>query len=247
LHIHQLRVTTKKLRSICGLLESLHTGLVAKEVLLPIRKVYKSGGRVRDLQVLLGIVREYEAQLEEKYADWEIFLGGQMALHKAEFRYRAGRLAPDTSQRIAGEMAAALRAVPQEAFGKLLHSWVDQMAAQIIALLDGPKTDEDLHTARARVKDILYVLQWVQSCGIDHPFLPRLEEIRLMGSQLGDWHDRVVLLENLHDFQEECTQLSLPCNPSTTYEHLQGQVIRDRDQWLEGREAALRALFGTQK
>lgn len=247
LHIHQLRVTTKKLRAIAGLLENIGSGLVSRQVLQPIRRVYKAGGRVRDLQVLLGIVRGYENTLQEKYPDWELYLGGQMAIHKTEFRYRAGRLAPDTSGAIAGEMTAALQAVPQEAFGKLVDDWIRQISTQIIALLDGPQTPEDLHTARSRVKDVLYVLQWLQAGGVDHPLLLQIEKVRLLGSQLGDWHDRVVLLENLHQFQHECAQLALPCNPSTTYEHLQQQVMLDRDHWLNGREAELRALFSPEK
>lgn len=243
LHIHQLRVTTKKLRAICGMLETIGTGLVAREVLRPIRRIYKAGGRVRDHQVLLGIVREYEALLEEKYTDWELFLGGEVAIHKSEFQHRAGRLAPETSTQIAGEITAALLDMPQEAFVKQVEGWTHQISAQIIALLDGPQTNEDLHTARARIKDILYVLQWLQASGVHHPLLPQIESVRLLGSQLGDWHDRVVLLENLHNFQHEVERMNLPCNPDTDYAHLEQQVRKDRDAWLKGREQEIRSLF----
>ena len=149
--IHDLRVNVKRLRALLRTYW-LFTGEARPDIPKSLKKIYKTAGEIRDLQLLLKSVarggklpevyrREIEVQLETAKKEWKDV-------------YDMRKLARARKKLEAYSYKAIPSFIPAE-FVKDRLALIDELRAA------DKEDDEDLHTVRKRVKDIVYLVRLV--------------------------------------------------------------------------------------
>lgn len=149
--IHDLRVNVKRLRALLRMYW-LFAGEARPDIPKSLKKAYKTAGEIRDLQLLLKNVagggklpevyrREIEVQLETAKGAWkEVYDARKLKRARKKLEAFAYRPIPSF--------------IPAE-FVKDRLALIDELRAA------DKEDDEDLHTVRKRVKDIVYLLRLV--------------------------------------------------------------------------------------
>lgn len=179
--IHVLRVNVKRLRAFLRCYRMFTGGA---KPLLPrmLKEVYEAAGEIRDMQLMLGsasiaaLPQVYRVAIEQRVA---------AAKDKWKDVYDAGKL---------GKKMNKLRAYNYKALPPFMPAeYIKSRLAQVAELRDpGPGSDEDLHTVRKQVKDIIYIARlvnqrWLRaSVAIEHLPLQKLEK---MAHLLGEFND----------------------------------------------------------
>lgn len=218
--VHEVRVTTRRLRAALTLFDPL---LVLPEDIAPrvLRRVERRFGRVRDLDVIAAALRA-AAKAEALPARTAVYanLGATIEGVRSEARKRAkAELARPRLRRLTSG----------------LHSWLEAPVFTPVATLptallvpdlllpflsrallepgwqvaEPPEPDArnaaPLHALRRRLKQLRYAIECVADW-YGAPVNTWLEELHAIQDALGDWHDTGLLLERLKD-QEALTSL----------------------------------------
>jgi CHAD domain-containing protein len=171
--IHGLRVNVKRLRALLRMYW-LYKGRARPALPKRLGQVYKAAGEVRDLQLLLrrtagkgNLPEVYRHKIEE-----------QLLLAKQAWSdaYIPAKLEKACEKLVTHVYKPVPAFMPAE-FMKERLGLIDELRAA------GTLDDEDVHTVRKRVKDIIYVVRlvndhWAKACGvIEHVPLHKFEEL----------------------------------------------------------------------
>ncbi|MBX2906841.1 MAG: CHAD domain-containing protein [Taibaiella sp.] len=188
--IHDLRLQVKRLRALLRMYW-LFTGRSRPEMPKRLKKVYKAAGEIRDLQLLLKTM-DGESKMPEEYRQ---AIDARLVVAKKDWwnAYSAGQLHKAVKKLSTYEYKALPAFMPAE-FIKERLTLIDELRAA------GEPDDEDVHTMRKRVKDIIYMVRlvnehWAKACGaMQHVPLQKFEEIAVA---IGAFNDARQALERV--------------------------------------------------
>lgn len=193
--IHELRVEYKKLRAFIRLLQM---DADARHITMTpdIKTVYHAAGQVRDLQLFLAQVKSQAEKDNISFTNYWQYLQQRLfkakeALVKAIEDLKAGKAIDN----IMHELPHALEDV---AVRKFIHRKVAAVQVILLAL----EKDDELHTVRKQLKDIIYNIRIFDSdWGISFPVTAWRSEKRLndTAAMLGDFNDRCIALSFLSE------------------------------------------------
>jgi CHAD domain-containing protein len=192
-YIHQFRVAVKKLNAIKGLVlkgrAEQDIGFSGGRLWSFIQPVYKTGGKVRNLQVILDVLSSFVA---EPPSDFKRFLYD---------RLREKRLAHDG-------IATTIELLSEKAFfnelkelvEKIYHGDVQEFEATIqwqgqraAHLIQSKPSGESWHEARRYFKESAHLIQLAESAGEPLVAGDDFFRYREMEQLLGSWHDFFML------------------------------------------------------
>lgn len=190
--IHNFRVSLKKLRTLFSLLEGITSGSFnAKENFRFFKSLFKELGILRDLQVLLITIENYEKFLNKRFTSFK----------------RAVRSREKTAQR---NLSIWMNEKGNQKYFKALrkniseHSKVEEQR-----IIDHSKTIIDnwvnkvragknlrshkrWHNHRRRLKRAKYLIEMINECyPLRSDQKDLLKKVRLLEEQLGNWHDLI--------------------------------------------------------
>ena len=193
--IHELRVEYKKLRAFIRLLQmdaDAHHLTMSPDI----KTVYHAAGQVRDLQLFLPQVK-LQAEKENiplpnyvQYLQQRLFKAKETLVTAIE-NLKAGKA-------IDNIMHGLPQALEDVAIRKFIHRKVAAVKVILLAL----EKDDELHTVRKQLKDIIYNIRIFDSdWGISFPVTAWRSEKRLndTATMLGDFNDRCIGLSFLSE------------------------------------------------
>ena len=236
--IHKMRTSIKRLRALFQLVEALTDGkFKAKEELKRGRKIFKSAGIIRELQVEEMLVYEYEEKLGLKFIDYSEYLieKGQREI----IRLKRGLPTQDDSLFDDEAFYMAIKSMGQKEIQSKARAFIKQKSNALLKLNEKAKTTKRTHQNRTILKQIYYL----------HPILLELsgrqqilgmppEEMSEKEQQIGNWHDRVNSLHYLHLFFDAKNG-----RDTDDYQKLKQFITKERD---EMKSAILKHLYNTQ-
>jgi CHAD domain-containing protein len=185
--IHDLRVNYKKVRAFLRL---LHLEKDAGDLNVPgkLRSLYHHCGKVRDLQLFLIELHALPvaAELPVCISRWkqQLFTYKEetiRAIEDMQFKRTANHLDKE---------------LPRQLRNETIKHFAHQKVATIhIVLLAADNSENDLHTIRKQIKDIIYNIRIFENdLGIPFPVSGWTSEKSLtdMASRLGDFNDRCI-------------------------------------------------------
>ena len=200
-NLHTLRVNVKKHLAFFNLLQFLDQKFSLKSVRKPFRNCMKQTGRLRDLEVELGIVKQHENELrlgpgysnhileEQRY---HLALLTQFEEKFSILRVReAGETVEDRLHRLAGRI---------DIWIGLNNYFLNQLdlVRQSVEVAVLTKKDKPLHELRMYVKELMLNLKLIQNLAPQKVRLKKLyDHLDKLQDLLGDWHDRVNALARM--------------------------------------------------
>lgn len=148
--IHLFRVNVKKFRAFLRLLE-YETGADLK-IPHSIKKTYQLAGKIRDRQLCINRITRNKLKNDSRVKEQLAAIQKELELLQEEKAKLPGK---ERLHKMEQEMAAQL---PEAPGGKDIKSYSGQQLAQVAALMQkGMLADEELHTVRKNIKDMIYL------------------------------------------------------------------------------------------
>lgn len=214
--IHQFRVTYKKLRAFLRL---VHAG-GHKRPLAPIKHIYTVAGEARDMQVHLPVIA---AWLEQD--------GHEDAVYPGTLKRKIEDVVVNLRQELRGLNVQNLTDMLTEDLpahlGKYkVEEFVHNQAVGFYEHIKDDATDEQLHTARKHLKDLVYNAGFLRADKVEQSFLEQHKEIKKLASLLGEYHDKQTLIAHLQALPED----GLPVNEQESLSRLQQKLNLEKQE-----------------
>jgi len=230
--IHQMRVAVKRIRAVLRLLEFISGGKFnKKDHFILFRKLFKSSGKLREMQVSLSLVNSLDQSLLYEFKEY---------LH-----HRQLKAIPKLNRRLAGFDSFELNEINNS-----LYEYIDGLSLDVILersrgyisekihkiklLLKDPN-DKNLHRVRFHTKELKEIHRIINSINPQEKSLIFENTLKEFNQQIGDWHDKVILIELLVKFIDRKTDLK-------KVNHLIDLMERIRKDSLEYRKIVLHEL-----
>jgi CHAD domain-containing protein len=248
--LHHTRVASRRLREVLPVLQL--DPEVARKLNRRLRKITDRLGRVREYDVLLGLLDELK-----KVGRYPKAALPRVAAHIAENRVHARERLLEKVQigelrRVASKLEKIARTLESSSDGLLTarHSWrwaIDARIARRASTLAAAIADagavylaERLHTVRIAVKKLRYALELAADA--DHlKSNPDLKQLRRAQNILGRLHDLQVLVDRAREVQASLAAPDLNARRELDVlvvalevdcRHLHGRYMQDRDALL---------------
>lgn len=229
--IHQMRVEIKRLKALFQLLEELTADFAAKENLLPIRPLYKSAGKIRDLQVQAGLARQWMEESGNRAA-----LNG-FCRHLADLEGQAQQGFHEECQNFDASvldawkkmLAAVVSRLPANQIRRRAESLLQELQSQLLEQGQASKPEDNLHPLRILAKRIRHTAELLQMClASPEPAAETAAAVLDIEQALGQWHDQEVALGFVASYQEQFGPLG---------------GCQDYEQALKAKKRDLREVF----
>lgn len=198
--IHELRLSLKRLKSFTFLL----TLLGAKKLHLskPLKKLFLAAGKVRDLDLQLALGPKISADFWCKHMQPLWRLRSESAVKKFQ------RVLKQLSFRHLEQFLQRLKSRVRELRKKQIFAQMVILISQKLGEISDltiPAEEKTWHKLRIKLKRIQYWLEFlVKTLKAGSPYLAVHQTLKNITENLGQWHDRVVLVHQM-DKQREGT------------------------------------------
>lgn len=223
--IHQFRVEVKKLRALLRLvaLELKHP----QKLKLPnkLKTIYAVAGEIRDTQLHLKRIAAAIEQKDDQPEAYNQLL--QQKIHKKKkqlAKLLSRRFFPAVKRKIVNRLPAALH---QETAIQFVRQKMTSLNSSITA---EPGHDEELHTIRKHLKDLMYDMNPPEN-DIKNAFPPdlvskeQLQSVKHLTDQLGEFNDLCYAVQSVD-----------PRHMKVLKDEEKEQLNRIRNQWLQEKE-----------
>jgi CHAD domain-containing protein len=217
--IHDLRVEYKKLRAFIRLLQEEEDTSKLK-VPGKLKGIYETGGPVRDLQLFFPLLTPHFNQLpSQQYLDK---LHIQLGASKENLRQAIEKTSFDKAEEsILSHLPKGLR---NETVKKFVQHKITVIQTGMLAI----HHDEDLHTIRKQLKDLIYNIKTYRN-DFNMPFPVSLgnseDDLTHAASILGKYNDLCFALTFLQTHKEE----GLPVIESQLLEQLESEWLAEKE------------------
>jgi CHAD domain-containing protein len=198
--VHDMRVAVKRLNTTIRMLNfNEKANFRLKKSFIPVRFVYKQFGGIRDFQVLLALVKEFQEKME-------LDLNAIIDYCKERIEYEISELSNSIKlfeyHTILRNFKLIEKYIENKTHDDLSVKVLNYKANRIEKMkfyADKSNVKRNLHEVRKMIKDISYLME--MSTEVLPDFSKELKLYKDLGSLLGTWHDRAVLLNYLRLYQ----------------------------------------------
>jgi CHAD domain-containing protein len=197
--VHELRVTYKKLRAFMRVIRMDKETEGKPEIPGKLTDLYAAAGPVRDLQLFIS---EIEVYAKENGLDLSSYLS---ILNKKLFDAKQELVKAIEKETFAKSFDKLRTELPDSLQEETPVKFIRVKAAAIQIIVMVADSDDDLHSIRKQLKDILYTLRIFE---LDWKLIfPRSvwkneEELDALGSLLGNYNDLYIANSFLHSLED---------------------------------------------
>ena len=198
--IHQLRVTIKKIRAVLEVLDKVTgNGVDSEAVMNELEHLFKAAGNLRESQVCRTLFKHYAPHYLAPYMAYLDRLQRRLEKH---FRKRLQLFRAEQMQGLEQEILHAAGCIDEAETLKIAEIVFSKVRRKV-GLLGNRIPDEiALHKLRRHLKSLqewLLISHEINQESSEEPFR---ENLRLLTSRIGRWHDQVVLRDSLTTFYQ---------------------------------------------
>lgn len=195
--VHELRVASKKIRTVYRFLERLTEGdFKQKREIAKLRKLFRAGGLLRELQVHQTVLAYYEDLHLCSYRKVELLLAKEIKAARLHYEYDRKRFDPKSLESSGSKIIKILADATEETLWTGLVTFARERFASVLEVLPADYDPEKIHNARILLKEALYLLSILQLAGYRESFDPSLIlRVKEATEIAGQWHDREVFCQ----------------------------------------------------
>ena len=204
--IHDYRVALKKLRTLnLFLRKSELSNSNLSHSLKGFKKIFKTGGLIRDYQVLKNITREYEIIHSVDYSAFLDFLDIQISAIKGTFIQKSIKSLSQLDTESWRNLIGADLNIDNYQIHEASLKFIKDIMNAIKDILSVENLDNNqLHQTRKLLKQIrfIYEMRMAEEWNSPEHHL-HLELLKKLEAILGVWHDKVTMLDTLRFFIDQ--------------------------------------------
>lgn len=190
--IHNLRLSIKRMRVVAMLAEILSRGKFnRKQQLKDIRKMFRSAGRLRDVQVALQLLKEYEDDgLQSVINHLEV----RELKNRRRYEYVLSGFDPAILNRFEDSLSETLADIGEREMKHAGYKLLSDLEFDIHSIYHGSREEKRLHRIRRRLKDINYLNNiFNESLPVADHLNISADKLREISELAGTWHDCLML------------------------------------------------------
>jgi CHAD domain-containing protein len=201
--VHDMRVGIKRLRAYFNLIEWINPVFQAKQNIKPIRRLFKTAGKVRDIHVQQELLRRWATELDLEMSEYYNFL-------KQKEMEERKRFADSVKKKFDPKVFRSNWTLIQNVLSFISTEYIqfkseERFNSQIEELIKFKEkenfVEDDYHAIRILSKETRYTLEVLQTCFPPKNIWTQLNEaLRKLHQSLGRWHDDDVSLLFLDGF-----------------------------------------------
>ena len=200
--IHQLRVSLKKINAVFKLVAYVAPqSFNAKLAFGPLKEIFDLSGAVRDLQIVNQVLCQYQMAHNENI---QKSIGDELVLAIGKLLEWKKRKPNGELFVLVGSSTRRLKSINQARWLKGSVGYIDRLMRNIEFLMNSKKKDK-WHRIRISLKRIRFVMDWALNMKKDFVSPEEYRIVRLLGTLLGDWHDRVIVVAKIRLHATEST------------------------------------------
>ena len=189
--LHGLRVELKKIKCLYRLLDNCNKNFRYSKHFKPLQKIFRKAGAIRDSDVLQKLYIEFKINKSEKNILKKVHKENQ---HIASFRQNATE-----NLKVLDKQEERTLKYFKEVNSRELNNYLLKLKNNLTEkIITGFKEDE-LHDIRKGCKEIIYLSRL--STGLFSA--ARIKLYDKLQDAIGQWHDKIVLIESLEDDKKE--------------------------------------------
>jgi len=190
--IHNLRLSIKRMRVVAKLAEILSRGKFdMKQQMKDIRKLFRRAGRLRDMQVALQLLKEYDNDGLQSVID---HIEGRELKQRRKYEEVLSGFDPGILDRFEENLIASTAGVDKKVLTHAGFTMLSDLEFDIHRIYHSSKEEKRLHRIRRRLKDINYLNNiFAESLPIADHLNISVEKLRELGEVAGTWHDCLTL------------------------------------------------------
>ncbi len=191
--VHDLRTSFKRIRVIMRFADLLSNGSIDSSFILKqFKKLYKSSGKLRDVQVHQQLLGKYESVLGIEFKNYQKFL--KKIESKAQKKYRIVSFGynPFFLVNLDDVLNSRLSEIAEDSVFKKADQLTDNYVKSIHNLYHDFDDIVRFHNIRRHIKNIGYLNNMLQgSLPVEEKLNIDKERLSDLGSILGEWHDKL--------------------------------------------------------
>jgi len=190
--IHNLRLSIKRMRVVAMLAKILSRGKFnRKQQLKDIRKMFRRAGRLRDVQVALQLLKEYEDDGLQSVTD---HLKVRELKNRRRYEYVLSGFDPAILNRFEDSLSETLAGIGEKEMKHAGYKLLSDLEFDIHSIYHGSREEKRLHRIRRRLKDINYLNNiFNESLPLTDHLSISADKLREISELAGTWHDCLML------------------------------------------------------
>lgn len=203
--IHDFRVAIKRLRTVHELLQELHPESVdAASQSAAFREVFKTSGKLRDIQVQIDILEDVSLHNHKFYTHFYAYLRKKESVATSNlYDFLYGKDYPVDFSDYHESVEILVQDVDEDVLLSTIDRMVNNLMIQNFNLFNQENQAESLHEIRSNVKRCHYLLTIAKYLTPDtnEILTKKIAIVNKAGDMLGNWHDLDITVRTLHSFQ----------------------------------------------
>lgn len=206
--VHDMRVATRRLRSVFRDFEEIIDELPAKNLRKVLKKLSDSLGAVRDQDVAIAALEQFSTETDDEkiHGGIEKLIAEHRETRKKVFRDLNKTLSPKILKDLRSRLSASLKPTPKqrqlfspltvaEAGRKTITARTNDLFERGDVIYQ-PDKNKALHKMRIRAKRLRYAIELFAVC-LGEPITPFAAEVAKLQDHLGEMHDCDIWIANL--------------------------------------------------
>lgn len=216
--IHQYRVSLKRIRALFHMLEFITNGAFRADVLfMPLRTVFKPGGKLRDIHVQLELLDEYENETGTDFTKLREFLFFLEIKYQRRFLKRTKRSIEKPMDRLMWKLKKIADKHTEVEFNTRAKDWITSEMAYLKEIHEFIYDPLVFHRFRRHQKETFYMIDFINNYTSGSIALEgSLQELKKIAKKIGEWHDQYNILNHTkyikHLFNDNRLRISKECD-----------------------------------
>jgi len=208
--LHRYRVTFKELSALVNIASYVSDkNFNSQNSMKKLRSLFKHAGNVRDLQVQIKMISAYEKTLELGYRDFELFCMNGIKKYKKKFILAIEEFRPEYFIKLLKTIKKTLKPISSKQMNERIIDLLKNKWECLHHVVNIEVKNEEYHDFRTDLKQFSFVIQFYSRylCQ-DKRIIPIINNIISFETEIGSWHDKVVLINILGKYLRDKTDIS---------------------------------------
>lgn len=226
---HGYRVSIKKLNSVFKLLHAISDNFDAEKRINPFKSTFKTSGKIRESIINLNTFRDIADMNPKQKSVFVSHVNSRITKHTEKLNRELRNIDLGSQLKTRVLVKRNCTGLKKKTILSICYSTIEKKISDIRIGLKNSGNEEFIHHSRKLIKEISETLHVLRK--INNKLVPEklIGQIKKTEEKIGNWHDKVVLREDLERFLKANEPIE---NHQEVYENLVNVLFEDSKTFM---------------